>query len=126
MDYDTAVQKYIELRNENTAIEMEAEKKVVANKETMEKLGTWLQLKAEKDGLDSIKTSHGTVFWTNGARCGVTNGEAFFDFVKANEAWELIERRASKKAVGDYIDTHKSIPPGVDYTTVKQINVRKK
>ena len=65
------------------------------------------------------------MFWTVGSRCSLSNSEAFFDFVKKNEAWELLERRAAKAAVGDYINTHNKAPPGVDFTTVRQINVRK-
>lgn len=126
MDYDRAVKLYIELRNDNRAIEAEANAKIAANKEKMEKLGVWLQLKAEKDKLDKVPTAHGTVFWTTTTRCNVSNADAFFDFVRQKQAWELLEKRASKTAVADYVTTHKAIPPGVDFATVKQINVRSK
>lgn len=124
MDYETAVKKYTELRDKNAQIQADADKAIAENKEKMEKLGTWMQLKAEKDGLESVKTKFGTVFWTVGARCTVANGEAFFDFVQEKKAWELVEKRASKVAVRDWLETHKQLPPGVDYVTYKQINVR--
>jgi hypothetical protein len=125
MDYDGAIKKYIELRDENAAITKEADAKVAANKEKMEKIGVWIQLKAEGDQLSKVSTKHGTVFWTEGARCNVSNSDAFFEFVKQHEAWEMIEKRASKTGVRDYVNTFKEIPPGVDYATIKQINVRK-
>lgn len=125
MDYDQAVMHYVELRETNSQLEREVAKQVAANKEKMEKLGAFIQLKAEKDKLEKVNTKYGTVFWTVGARCTLSNGEEFFDFVREKEAWELIEKRASKTGVKDWIDTHKKIPPGVDFTTYKQINVRK-
>lgn len=126
VDYNVAVQKYIDLRDENKRLADEAEKKIAENKAVMEKLGIWIELKAQQDGLDKVPTKYGTVFWTEGARCNVVNSEAFFDFVKENEAWELMEKRASKTGVRDYIGTNKQVPPGVDYTTFRQINVRAK
>lgn len=126
MDYDKAVQAYVGLRTENKRIEDEAAAQVAANKDKMEKLAAWLQLKAEKDGLEKIPTKYGTVFWTEGDRCSVSNGEAYFAFVRQHDAWELLEKRASKVGVRDWIKTHGQVPPGVDYTTLKQINVRSK
>lgn len=126
MDYDQAVKHYIDLRDENELIMKEADTKIADNKAKMEKLGVFIQLKAEQDKLEKVPTQYGTVFWTIGDRCTVSNGEAFFDFVKEKQAWELIEKRASKTGVRDYIKTAKLVPPGVDYTTFKQINVRKK
>lgn len=126
MDYDLAVKTYIDLRDENKQIEKEADAKVAANKEKMEKLGIWIQLKAEKDKLDKVPTKHGTVFWTVGANCSVANSDVFFSFVQQEGAWELLEKRASKVGVRDYIAAHKDVPPGVNYSTYSQINVRAK
>lgn len=126
MDYDIAVKNYIALRNENKRIADECDALVAANKEKMEKLGVWIELKAQQDKLEKVPTKYGTVFWTNGSRCSVTNGSEFFEFVRNEEAWELMEKRASKIGVADYIETHKKVPPGVDFVTFKQINVRSK
>lgn len=126
MDYDKAVSQYIKLRDDNKQIEAEANAKIAANKETMEKLAVWLELKAQKDKLEKIPTKYGTVFWTVGDRCTVSNGAAFFSFVQEKQAWELLEKRASKTGVRDFIEATRVVPPGVDYTTFKQINVRSK
>lgn len=126
MDYNNAVKHYIDLRDKNAAIEAEANKQVAENKTKMEQLAVFIELKAQKDGLDKVNTDSGTVFWTTGARCNVIDGQQFFEFVQQEGAWELLEKRAAKNAVGDYIETHKVAPPGVNYVTVKQINVRRK
>lgn len=126
MEYDQAVKHYIELRDANASIKKESDAKIAENKEKMEQLAVFLQLKAEHDKLEKIPTKYGLVFWTVGARCNLSNSDEFFKFVVEHEAWELLEKRASKVGVGDYIKTHKVVPPGVDYVTIKQINVRAK
>jgi hypothetical protein len=125
MDYDQAVKLYVELRETNKQLEYETEQRVAENKGKMEKLGAFIQLKAERDKLEKVNTRFGTVFWTVGDRCTIANGEVFFNFVRDEEAWELLEKRASKTGVRDFINTMKKVPPGVDYVTFKQINVRK-
>jgi hypothetical protein len=126
VDYESAVKNYIALRAENKRITDEAEAKVAENKATMEKLGVWIQLKAEQDKLDKVNTTFGTVFWTNTARCSVSNADEFFNFCRENEEWHLLEKRASKTGVVDYVELHKRPPPGVDFVTLKTINVRSK
>jgi hypothetical protein len=126
VDYEQAVKHYVELRAKNREIEKEAEAKIAENKEKMEQLGTFIKLKAEKDGLETVKTKSGTVFWTIGARCTTSNADEFMTFCIKNELWELLEKRPSKTGVRDYVNSHKVVPPGVDYVTVSQINVRTK
>jgi hypothetical protein len=46
-------------------------------------------------------------------------------FVKENEAYDLLEKRVSKVAVRGYIDQTKAVPPGVNYGTRLDVNIRK-
>lgn len=125
MDYDRAVKLYLELRDANSELEKEVDRLVAANKEKMLKLGNFIQLKAEKDKLEKVPTKYGTVYWTEGCSVKTGNGEALFDFCRENNLWELVEKRASKTGVREYVNTNKKVPPGIDYVTYKQINVRK-
>jgi len=126
MDYDKAVRSYVELRDEIKAIERDADTRMRALKIKQDKLALWLELQSGKDGLEKIATRFGTVFWTVVDSCSVSNRTAFMDFVRENEAWELMETRAAKLAIRDYIQTHNVLPPGVEYATRKSINVRSK
>lgn len=124
MTYERAAQLYITLRDANKAIMDEAEALVVQNKEKMQKLGVWMQLKAEGEKLDTVRTNYATVFWTEGATCTLANSEEFFKHVIEHQAWDLLEKRVSKTGVKDYLEQKKELPPGVNYATFKQINVR--
>lgn len=126
MDYDKAVKSYVGLREQIGEIEREADQRVRGLKDKMAKLDTWLQMQAAKDGLEKVSTRHGTVFWTVVDSCSVSNRTAFMEFIREREAWEMLETRAAKLAVREYIQTHNAIPPGVEYSTRKSINVRSK
>ena len=45
--------------------------------------------------------------------------------VKENEAWDLMEKRAAKIAIRAFIEEKKLVPPGVNYGTKKDLNVRR-
>lgn len=124
MDYQTAVGLYTDLRAELTAIDAEAKAKKAAVKEKMNKIEAWITERAQKDGLENVKTPKGTAYWSMHYTCTVANPEAFFNFVKENEAWDLIEKRASKTAVKSFIDEEEKTPPGVNFSSYRAFNVR--
>jgi hypothetical protein len=46
-------------------------------------------------------------------------------FIRDNEAFDMLEKRISKVAVRGYIDANKAVPPGVNYGTKLEVNIRK-
>lgn len=64
--------------------------------------------------LQSIKVDGvGLAFRSKRTSAKVENAEAFFDFVIESKRTELLEARASKRAVEEYIEQAKVPPPGV-------------
>ena len=47
------------------------------------------------------------------------------DFIKTNNAYDMLEKRVSKTAVRGYIEMNKAVPAGVNYGTKLSVNVRK-
>jgi transcriptional regulator len=124
MDYQTAVKQYTSLRAEITAIEKDAKTRVAEVKQKMALLEQWITERAEQDGLENIKTTNGTAYWSTHYTCTVAEPESFFCFVQEEEAWDLIEKRASKTAVKAYIDEQGETPPGVNFSSYRAFNVR--
>jgi mRNA-degrading endonuclease YafQ of YafQ-DinJ toxin-antitoxin module len=124
MDFDTAIAKYVALRKECEDIERDAKKEVATRKEKMALLEAWITTKAQDEGLTKVATHKGTGYWSTHYSCSVANPEAFFEYVREHEAWDLLEKRASKTAVRATVEEIGEVPPGVNFSSYKVFNVR--
>lgn len=119
------VRTYMKLRNQKEQIEAETKDRVAKLKEKMVKLESWIKEKADADGVTSFKTDHGTAFLTTTDYANVADWDAVLGFIRENEAYDMLEKRISKLAVRGYIETNKAVPPGVNYGTKLEVNIRK-
>ncbi len=122
---EDVVGAYLKLRNKKEAIEGAVKEEVKAIKEKMVKLEAYIKKEADRQGVTSFKTGHGTAFVTTTDFAQVADWDSVLSFIKKNEAWDMLEKRVSKNAVRGYIDEHKEVPSGVNYGTRIDINVRK-
>lgn len=122
---EQVVAAYMKLRDKKKAIEAEADSKVQEIVQKMEKFETWIREKATEQGVTSFKTNSGTAFLTTVDFANVADWDAVLNFIKTNEAYDMLERRISKTAVRSYIEAHKEVPAGVNYGTKLSVNVRK-
>ena len=122
---DEVIAAYVKLRTKKDAIEAEAKDRVKGVKEKLEQLEAWLKEKADEQGVTSFKTKHGTAFLTTTHYANVGDWDAVLEFVPENEAFDMLEKRISKIAVRGYIEANKEVPPGVNYGTKLEVNVRK-
>ena len=122
---DTVIDTYLKLRNKKEAIESETKEKVKGIKDNMAKLEGWIKEQADKQGVKSFKTDHGTAFLTTTDFAQVADWDAVLDYIKTNDAFDMLEKRVSKTAVRGYIEKNKTVPSGVNYGTRIDVNVRK-
>jgi len=120
-----AVAAYIKLRAQKDAIEKQIEEDVKIIKGKMEKIEAWLKVQMDAQGLTSVKSDHGTAFLTTTDYANVENWDAVLDFVRTNDAYDMLNKAVSKTAVRGYIEQHKAVPPGVNYGTKLEVNIRK-
>lgn len=125
INVEQVIAAYMKLRQSKEEIEREAKEKVNELKVKMEKFEAWLREKANEQGVTSFKTKAGTAFLTTTDFANVADWDAVLDFIKTNEAFDMLERRVSKTAVRAYIETHKQVPAGVNYGTKLDVNIRK-
>ena len=122
---DDVVATYMKLRQTKDAIEAGAKTKVADIKAKLEKLEAWIKERADADGVTSFKTPHGTAFLTTTDYATVDDWDAVLGFIRSNDAFDMLEKRVSKIAVRGYIDSTKAVPPGVNYGTKLEVNIRK-
>ena len=72
-----------------------------------------------------METKHGTAFLTTTDFATVADWDAMLTFVRENDAYDMLEKRVSKTAVRGYIEQTKTVPPGVNYGTRLDVNIRK-
>jgi hypothetical protein len=119
------IRTYMKLRDQKAAIEGEVKEQVSAIKAKMEKLEAYLKAQMDAQGLTSFKSDHGTAFLTTTDYANVADWDAVLDFIRDNDAFDMLEKRVSKIAVRGYIDSTKSVPPGINYGTKLEVNIRK-
>jgi hypothetical protein len=119
------IRTYMKLRDQKAAIEAEVKDQVSTIKAKMEKLEAYLKTQMDAQGLTSFKSDYGTAFLTTTDYANVADWDAVLDFIRSNEAYDMLEKRVSKIAVRGYIDQTKSVPPGINYGTKLEVNIRK-
>jgi hypothetical protein len=74
---------------------------------------------------DNIKIRGiGTAYRRLDTSATISDGQAFREYVIRNKEWSLTEWRANKTAVREYVMTHKTVPPGVNYTQSWAVGLR--
>ena len=115
---------YLKLRSKKEAIDNEAKERTKEIKAQLEKLEAWLKVKADEQGVTSFKTNNGTAFLTTVDFANVADWDEVLGFIKEKGAYDLLEKRVSKTAVRSYIDNDKLVPPGINYGSKIEVNVR--
>lgn len=125
MNYDIAAERYLQVRNQIESLEREHKTAKAVLTEKLIALENWMTAKAQEDGLETVKTPHGTAYWSTHHTATVGSREEFFNFCKEHDAWDMVESRASKTGVKSYIEAHGAPPPGVNFSSAKVFNMRK-
>lgn len=125
VNVDQVIAAYMTLRAKKDAIEGETKQKVSEIKAKMEKLEAWIKTQADAQGVTSFKTKHGTAFLTTTDYANVADWDAVLEFIQTKGAFEMLEKRVSKTAVRNYVENDKFVPPGVNYGTKLEVNIRK-
>ena len=124
MDYEGVMREYLTLRKKVDAVEKAAKAETAGLKKEMAMLEGKLSDAARAEGLSTVTTKAGTGYWTHSASCRTANSEDFFNYVRENNFWKLLDKRPSKKAIGEYVDSAGVPPPGVDFTRVATFRIR--
>jgi hypothetical protein len=119
------IRTYMKLRDQKAAVEGEVKERVATLKAKMEKLEAYLKTQMDAQGLTSFKSDYGTAFLTTTDYANVGDWDAVLNFIRDNDAFDMLEKRVSKIAVRGYIEANKAVPPGITYGTKLEVNIRK-
>jgi len=122
---DAAIGAYMVLRKQKEQVEASVKTQVDEIKAKMAKLEAWIKDQADTQGVTSFKTNHGTAFLTTTDYANVADWDAVLTHIRNTGAYDMLEKRISKMAVRGYIEENKIVPPGVNYGTKLELNIRK-
>lgn len=125
MKLSDLVAKYIELRDKKYELKHQYEFKAAKIDEVLDKIEAKLLETFDSAGIDSCKTEAGTAYASSFSTASVADPDAFLEFIVENEEWSLIERRASKTAVEQFIVANGDVPPGINYRKERVVNIRR-
>jgi hypothetical protein len=91
----------------------------------MNKLQGRMLTALDATGLKSAKTENGTASVLTKSTAACSDPDAFITFVRENDAYELMDRRANATACRAFAEETGALPPGVEINTTRSVGVRK-
>jgi hypothetical protein len=127
LDVAKMVGAYVAIRDRRTEITKAFEAEDDELKAKLRTLEGALLGHLSTHGMDSVKTSHGTVYKQEEVKPNITDDAAFYDFVKTADAVEeALERRCKKSFVVDFMANHDGLPPpGISVSREYVVRVRR-
>lgn len=117
---------YLKLRDEKAKLADKHKDEMAPFNEKMTKLENYMLDLLNKAGVDSMAFKGvGTMFKKETTSVTAEEWNATLDWIKANNAWEFLERRVSKTVVMEYAEANGEYPPGLKVTNATVVQVRK-
>lgn len=110
---ETIVAAYIQVRDQKAELKAKQAEEMKRFDEALDKLEGMALAALQQAGAESLRTSAGTVYQSTRTSATVADKSAFMDYVKDNGAYDLLDVRANKTAVEDFLSQHQDTPPGV-------------
>jgi hypothetical protein len=125
VNIEDVVKGYIALRDKKNDLKKKHAEELKPISEKMAIIEGWLQRDLLHRGVQSQKTAAGTAYLSKVATATVKDRDAWLQFVKEKEMWDLIENRVSKSVVSDYLEETGDVIPGVNYEVAQVVRIRR-
>jgi len=122
---DWMIDKYVQIRERKRALEAKHKEELSKYNDGLARIEGLLLQAMQDNNLNSMKSVHGTAYKATRTSAKVVDWVQTLQFIRANEAWDLLERRVSKLAVQAVMEETKQPIPGVECASEICVNVRK-
>lgn len=120
MKIESIVAAYLEVRAEKEALVAKHKAELETYNDILAETESLLLGMLNEVGVDSMKTSHGTVYTSTIDSVTVKEWDQVLDYIKTNERWDLLTKKIVKTAMEDA-----EMVPGTELTRIKRVNVRR-
>lgn len=118
---DEIIAHYVALRDSKADLEAQHVAQLAPLVRDMDMIQAALLRLAQKQGVESFVTVHGTAYISVLTSAKVADWDAFLAYVKAEDKWHLLERRVAKS---EFLEDG-AAAPGVDVSTFTRLNIRR-
>lgn len=122
---DQRIDQYVKLRDLIKAKDDAHKAAMKQYRETLETLNAVILDLLRQSGGDSIKTKNGTAYKSVKRTASLEDADRFMDFVIAKGAFELLDRKVNVTAAEAWIEENQVPPPGVKFSSVETVNIRR-
>ena len=122
---DHWVESFVALRDKLRDMEVEYDKKKKPVRDALDQIEGRLMAALEATGSEAIRTAHGTCHTVSRTKASLADPEAFMQYVIANKAFDLLDRKANSTAVKAFVKEKNTLPPGCNLSTIVSIGVRR-
>lgn len=124
MGLDQMTAYYIRLRDKKKEAEDALKESLKPIAEAMERLENEMLSRLHQQGVDSAKTEAGTAYINVKDSVSVKDRDEFLAHVVSTEQWELLDVKCNKTVFKELADSGEEIP-GVKYTSIEKVGVRR-
>lgn len=119
------VAMYVQLRDQLAEEKAAFVAKERAIKERMARIEGQLMEKMGELEVDSLKTPAGTAYLNERVSVLTSDKTAFLDYVRENEAWDLLQVQGAKSGIQEYVLENNDVPPGISITRMQTVGIRR-
>jgi hypothetical protein len=114
MNSEQLIATYINIRDQKAALKAKQAAEMKPFDEALAKLESQMIDILDASGAESMKTASGTAYKLVRTSVTVADKSAFMDFIKEHGAFDMLDVRANKSAVEEYLHEQQDLPPGVN------------
>lgn len=122
---DDIVARYVALRDKKAQLKAKYDADVAEIERGLERCEAYFLQRMQEQGLEALPTSAGTAYKSVQRSFKVADWDSFLPFVREHGLWTMLEKRAAKSAVEEYVTAHNDLPPGLDSHAKVVVNVRR-
>jgi len=122
---DELIDFYRQMKAKVSEIETRHAKELEGYKTVMLRLEGMIDQFLTDNGLVNVKTKYGTAYWKTKWSAALVDPDAFMQFVRENDRWDLMDRKANVVAVREYAKLQKELPPGAKLDSRRTVHIVK-
>jgi hypothetical protein len=120
------IEQFVKLRDMKKIIQDRHKEELAPINDAMEGLQQVLAQVMNTQNVDSVATSAGTAYLSTKDSASAADMDAFWAYCTTQGAFDMLDRKPNVTAVREYVEANGVPPPGVNYTKIVTVGVRRK